>query len=407
MISPSQSAFVPGRLISDNILIAFEITHFLLHKRDGDAGYAAVKLDMSKAYDRVEWVFLEKMMSRLGFAEQWINLIMECVTTVSYQVKVNGALSDSFKPERGLRQSDPLSPYLFLLCAEGFSALLYQAEQENRIAGMKICHGAPSVSHLLFADDSLILIRANEGDAQQLQEILDLYERCSGQMINKAKSAILFSKNTKASRKKEVCDTIQVTKETMSERYLGLPVHVGLSEGNTFAYLKDRIWKRIQGWKEKFLSWAGKEILIKAIAQAIPTFAMGCFDLTKTLCDQISKMVARFWWNAQEGKHKIHWLSKDVLQQPKKEGGLGFCDVHDFNLAMLAKQCWRLWERPESLCVRILKAKYFPDSSLLGAKPKKRMAYSWRSILRGLQVFKLGIVWRLGDGKNLKIWSDP
>lgn len=162
VISPSQSAFVPGRLISDNILVACEITHFLLNKRDGNLGYAALKLDMSKAYDRVEWSFLEKMMRRLGFADQWIGLIMECVSTVSYRIKVNGDVTDTFKPERGL-QGDPLSPYLFLLCAEGFLALLQKAELDGRIVGVKICSTALSVSHLLFADDSLILICANGG----------------------------------------------------------------------------------------------------------------------------------------------------------------------------------------------------------------------------------------------------
>jgi hypothetical protein len=196
VISPSQSAFVPRHLILDNILIAYEITHFLLNKREGDLGYAALKLDMSKAYDRVEWDFLEKMMRRLGFDENWIRLIMECVSTVSYQIKVNGELTDRLKPKRGLRQGDPLSPYLFLICAEGLSALLQEAERDGRIAGVKVCHSAPSVSHLLFTDDSLVLIRANGGDAQHLQDILDLYERCSGQMINKVKSVVLFSRNT-------------------------------------------------------------------------------------------------------------------------------------------------------------------------------------------------------------------
>lgn len=272
---------------------------------------------------------------------------------------------------------------------------------------MKICHAAPSVSHLLFADDSLNLIRANEGDAHHLQEIMDLYERCSGQMINKAKSAVLFSKNTKPPQKLEVCTTLQVNRETMSETYLGLPVHVGRSRGNTFAYLKDRIWNRIQGWKENFLSLVGKEILIKAVAQAIPTFAMGCFDITKSLCDEISSMVCRFWWNQQEGKRKIHWLSKDQMMKSKNEGGLSFRDIYAFNWAMLAKQGWRLWQNPDSLYARILKAKYFPNTSVLQAGPKGGMSYTWRSVLRGIELMKKGIIWRVGNGRNLKIWSDP
>jgi uncharacterized membrane protein len=131
----------------------------------------------------------------------------------------------------------------------------------------------------------------NEGDCENLQSILQSYEECSGQVINKAKSVILFSKNTQPNQKKKVCDLLQVTKETTNEKYLGLLVHVGQSKTNTFAYLKDRILKRIQGWNEKNLSWARKEILIKVVAQAIPTFAMGCFDLSKTLCDQIGAMI--------------------------------------------------------------------------------------------------------------------
>lgn len=111
--------------------------------------------------------------------------------------------------------------------------------------GVKICPGAPSVSHLLFADDSLILFRAHEGDAQQLQSILQLYEECSGQMINKDKSAVMFSTNTAYAKRREVMQRLQIQKETMNERYLGLPVYVGKSRTNTFAYLKERILQRI------------------------------------------------------------------------------------------------------------------------------------------------------------------
>lgn len=192
IISPSQSAFVPGQLISDNILIAYEMVHYMRNKMSG-VGYAAVKLDMSKAYDRVEWRFLEEMMVKMGFHTEWVQLIMKCVSSIKYHIRVNDEYTEAIIPERGLRQGDSLSPYLFLIRAEGFSALLDAAEREGRIGGVRICPTAPSVSHLLFADDSLLLIRANEGEAQQLQSILSIYERCSGQTINKDKSAIMFS----------------------------------------------------------------------------------------------------------------------------------------------------------------------------------------------------------------------
>jgi hypothetical protein len=210
IISPTQSAFVPGCLISDNILIAYELTHHFLKRKKGNTGFAAIKLDMSMAYDRVEWQFLEQMMMKLGFCQAWIKLMMNCVSTVNYQIKVNGALSSAFTPERGLRQGDPLSPYLFLLCAEGFSSLLSKAENDGLISGVKICRNAPSISHLLFADDSLILIQAKGEDATQLRGILELYETCSGQMINKMKSAILFSPNTSDENRTLVKEALDV-----------------------------------------------------------------------------------------------------------------------------------------------------------------------------------------------------
>jgi hypothetical protein len=406
IISPNQSAFVPGRLITYNILLAYECTHFMRNKKHGKDTYAAVKLNMSKAYDRLEWGFLERIMRRMGFAERWIQRIMLCVTYVSYQVRVNGTLTDVIFPGRGLRQGDPLSPYLFLLCAEGFSALLNKAEVEGELEGIQFCHGAPSFNHLLFADDSLVLIKATRESAKSLQNLLELYEICSGQTINLDKSSIMFSRNTKARHKAHVRSVLNISAEAMTEKYLGLPVHVGRSLSKTFEYLKDRIWKKIQGWKERMLSKTGKDILIKACAQAIPTFAMSCFDLTKGLCDEMSKMICRYWWAQQENENKMHWLSWETLTKPKSEGGLGFRDLHGFNIAMLARQGWRMLTNPESLCARVLKARYFPNTSVLDATPTAGISYSWRSILKGIALLKEGIIWRIGDGSSVNIWSD-
>lgn len=187
VISENQSAFVPGRLITDNVLIAYKLSHMLLNKKRGKEGYAAIKADMSKAYDRVEWNFLKMMMERLGFCQTWVDLIMKCVTTVRYQIKVNGSLTEQFVPTRGLRQGDPLSPYLFFICAEGMSALLHDAERTGRLSGVRLCQGAPAITHLFFADDSVLMIKANSGEATELKRLLDLYEDCSGQCINTEK----------------------------------------------------------------------------------------------------------------------------------------------------------------------------------------------------------------------------
>jgi hypothetical protein len=193
IISQEQSAFVPGRLITDNALVAFECVHTMKRNKRGKKGMCALKLDMMKAYDRIEWPFLEAMLLRIGFPTAMVQLIMKCVRSVRFSVKVNGELQDQFQPTRGLRQGDPMSPSLFLLCAEGLSALLNYYNTGFVDRGIRVCNQAPWITHLLFADDSLIFIGATVQSAARLNEILNMYHQASGQLVNRAKSSVFFS----------------------------------------------------------------------------------------------------------------------------------------------------------------------------------------------------------------------
>ena len=161
IISKTQSAFVHGRLITDNVLVAFETMHHISNKKFGKVGEMARKLDMSKAYDTVGWEYLEKIMKKFGFDERWRVLVMRCVRSVTYSIKINGSPRGHIIPSRGIRQGDPLSPYLFLLCAEGLSTLIKASMARGNMTEVSVCHRGPILSHLFFADDSLIFYKAS------------------------------------------------------------------------------------------------------------------------------------------------------------------------------------------------------------------------------------------------------
>ncbi|KAM7497543.1 hypothetical protein LguiA_021957 [Lonicera macranthoides] len=187
----------------------------------------ALKLDMSKAYDRVEWSVLELVLRKLGSDAKWVNLIMQCVTTVSYSVLLNGEPYAYFHPKRGLRQGDPLSPYLFLLCAEGLSSLFTDAELKGLLRGMAARRGGPKVTHLFFADDSLIFAPATIRDGNQIKCILDTYSAASGQVINYQKSAVVFSRNTPQQIQDQLLAILEVAVVQSHDKYFGLPSVMG------------------------------------------------------------------------------------------------------------------------------------------------------------------------------------
>ncbi|KAA3465168.1 reverse transcriptase [Gossypium australe] len=214
-INEAQGAFIPGRLISDSVLIAYEVLHSLKMKRSGRRGNFTLKLDMSKAYDHVEWDYLAGMMKSLGFHDDWMVLIMRCVTSVSYSVSLNGMRSNWFSPLRGLRQGDPLNPYLFLICAE---------------------------------DDCIIFGDATHVGVSTVRDIIREYEMSAGQKVNYNKSLIYFGANVKEEIKGDIIRTLGVRVASNRKKYLGLPMMVGRRKAWAFASFKDRFRKRVDGW---------------------------------------------------------------------------------------------------------------------------------------------------------------
>jgi hypothetical protein len=187
---------------------------------------------------------------------------MECVNTVCYTIRFNGVLSDTFQPTRGLRQGDPLSPYLFLFVADSLSKVMHKESVQRTIQGPRACRRAPEITHLLFADDSLLFFRAQEEQAVRVKVALERYRKANGQLINFDKCSILFNEKQDPTIIDRVKNQLNVNKVTFEAKYLGLPTPGGRLKADRFQSIVDRLTKRCSAWDERCLSAGGKDVLI-------------------------------------------------------------------------------------------------------------------------------------------------
>ncbi|CAA7020450.1 unnamed protein product [Microthlaspi erraticum] len=407
IISENQTAFVPGRAISDNVLITHETLHYL--QRSGAIKHCsmAVKTDMSKVYDRLEWGFVVAVMERLGFHPKWINWVLRCISTVSYSFLVNGAAQGRVIPERGIRQGDPLSPFIFILCGEVLSGLCMNALNNGTLAGLRVARRSPRINHLLFADDTMFFCKTSPQSCETLRTILQKYEDASGQMINLQKSSITFSRKTPQEIRQRVKSTLNIDKEGGQGKYLGLPESFGRKKKDIFSRIVDRIRQKSIHYSSRFLSNAGKVTIIKSVLATIPTYSMSCFKIPTGLCKRIQSALTRFWWDSKPGKRKMCWLAWGKLTRPKNQGGLGFREIQSFNDALLAKLSWRILTKPDCLLSRILKGKYCHEIDFLDVPISSSTSHGWRGILIGRDLLKKNLGKVIGDGKDTSMWNDP
>ncbi|KAH9665893.1 putative reverse transcriptase/RNA-dependent DNA polymerase [Citrus sinensis] len=332
---------------------------------------------------------------------------MLCVSTAQYNVLRNGKEVGPIIPSRGLRQGDPLSSYLFILCAEGLSSLIRVNEKAGLIHGVKVARSAPMVSHLFFADDSFLFFRANQQEAVLMRNILASYSRASGQKVNFNKSSISFSANVLADVASQVCGVLAVNVTSDHGAYLGLPSCIGRNKRAVFQSIRDKVWQKLQVWNIRLLSRAGKEVLLKTVAQAMPNYVMNVYLLPLDLCKELKIMMNSFWWGGKRnGGGGINWMKWERMCKPKDFGGLGFKQIHIFNVAMLGKQVWKLLTSPTSFVAKVLEARYFPRSSIFDANLGFNPSFIWRSIMAAKEVVIRGSRIQIGSGKQVLIGKD-
>jgi hypothetical protein len=233
-----------------------------------------------------------------------------------------------------------------------------------------------------------------------------MYHQASGQLVNRAKSSVFFSPCTSDELRTAVKSELTIDVEAFSEKYLGLPTAAGSLTSELFEYITDHIRSSVNGWAPKLMSFAGKEMMIKSVLQAKAIYPMSYFNLSKGTCTKITSILAKWWWAGCLDKKSMHWLAWDKIAIPKGQGGMGFRDMAAFNVALLGKQGWRLIISPDSLCARVLRARYYHDKPFMEASAPRTASRTWRAILVGREALAKGIIKRVGTGESISIWDD-
>lgn len=406
LIGPAQANFIPGRLSIDNIVVVQEAVHSMRRKK-GRKGWTLLKLDLEKAYDRIRWDFLKETLEVAGLSEEWTKRIMVCVTNPSMSLLWNGEKTDSFQSARGLRQGDPLSPYLFVLCLERLCHLIDAEVGRKAWKPISLSQGGPKLSHVFFADDLILFAEASVSQVRVIRRVLERFCLASGQKVSLEKSKIFFSNNVSRELEGLISAESGIASTRELGKYLGMPILHKRINKDTYGEVLEKVSSRLAGWKSQTLSFAGRLTLTKAVLASIPVHFMSSIMLPASTLEKLDKVSLTFLWGGTVEKKRMHLLSWKRVCKPKKDGGLGIRAAKDMNKALIAKVGWRLLGDNKSLWARVLRSKYkvgnVHDPSWV--VPKSTWSSTWRSVGVGLrEVVSRGLGWVPGDGRNIRFW---
>ncbi|KAK2414852.1 hypothetical protein QL285_037392 [Trifolium repens] len=297
------------------------------------------------------------MLQRFGFCDKWIRWIRACVFAGNLSILVNGSPTKEFKIHRGLKQGDPLAPFLFLLLAEGFGGVMKKAVEVCLFKGFHVGGNGLVISHLQYADDTLCIGEASVQNLWTLKSILRGFHMVSGLKVNFWKSC-LMGVNTQADFVDLACSFLNCRQGQFPFKYLGLPVGANPRRLSTWDPLIDYLKKRLNSWGKKHISLGGRIVLINSVLNSIPIFFMSFLKMPSQVVKTVVRIQREFLWGGVRGGRKISWLSWKMVCKEKREGGLGVRDVRVVNLSLLTKWRWKLLQNEPALWKDVLVAKY-------------------------------------------------
>jgi hypothetical protein len=406
-IHPSQQAFVEGRRISNNIIVAQEIAHFLsLNSWDGSD--FMLKIDLAKAFDRIEWHFIVSALTRLGLHGHFINLIHACISSPMFSVIINGQSFAQFKSSRGIRQGCPLSPSLFVLAVNELSLALQEALQGNHLSGISLGSNCPPIHSLMFADDLLVCGKANMQEVNTISHILQQFCQHSGQLPNWNKSGIMFSKKVNLQVKQDIKEIFPVSDIDNNTIHLGHPLTLPAKDRSAaYNFIYDKFKSKLSAYKANRLSHAARLTLIKSVFSSIPAYYMSNILFSKKFLAKLTTIIRNFWWTGVKEEPFMKTLClrawADICTE-KRIGGLGIRNLQAINQGLILSAAWRLAKEPQSHLALILKSKYHSDTSIWRAKQNMPKSAFWAAILKVRPLLISASFCQIVDGSS-SIWS--
>ena len=406
VISKSQNAFVEGSQILDAVLIANEIVDSSLRRKE--CGLIC-KLDIEKAYDTISWEFLYQVMGKMGFGGRWMRWIKWCISTSSFSVLVNGSLAGFFPSSRGLRQGDPLSPYLFVIGMETLSFLLNRATDGNYLFGTKFTDGRGKelvISHLLYVDDTLLFCKADKDELKFLSWTLMWFEAVSGLKINLNKSEILPI--GPVANMEELASEHGCKAGTLPTTYLGLPLRAKHKALRVWDSVEERFRKRLASWKLQYISKGGRATLICSSVSSLPIYHLSLFRAPLKVCARLERIQRQFLWGGNDLVKKVSLVSWATVCTEKIKGGMGVKSFLIMNKVLLSKWNWRFANDRNSLWRKVIGIK-FGESPDGWHTRDIRGGYGtslWKDIRKEWSSFFQNAVFSLGDGRRINFWKD-